>query len=105
MTPHTGRTRADLGLLLAAGAIAALVPLAGLGAGMLFVAPAIVVALLLASGRFPGEQALAAARDRCRPRRLRAPGRARRPRVVAVLGRALSPVAACAAGRAPPVVA
>ncbi|HMS61116.1 MAG TPA: hypothetical protein PKD63_02475 [Solirubrobacteraceae bacterium] len=105
MASHTARTRTGLALLLAAAAIAALIPLTGLGTGLLFIAPAIVAVLLLAAGRFPGEQALAAARDRRRPRRLRAPRRAARPRAVSVLGRALSPVAACAAGRAPPAVA
>lgn len=105
MAPHTGRTRTGLALLLAAVAVAALIPLTGIGAGLLFVAPAIAAVVLLAAGRFPGEHVLAAARDRRRPIRPRASRRTARPRALAVLGRPLSPVAACAAGRAPPRVA
>lgn len=104
MVPRaTWRTR--VAPLAAAGAIGALIVLTGLGAGVLFVAPAIVAVIVLAAGWFPGEAALLDARERRRAAPVRAPRRAATPRAAAVLGRLLSPVAACAAGRAPPRLA
>jgi len=92
-------------VLLAASAVAAVLALTGFGAGLLFVAPALVAICALAAGWFPGEDALVAAIDRRRSRRLRAP--------VAVVPRwstrvrvyTLNPVAGLSAGRAPPLTA
>lgn len=102
MVSPGGRSRTGVALLAAAAAILALVLLSGVGAGLLFVAPAIVAVLVLAAGWFPGENALHTARERRHRAPLRAPRRSAMPRAATVLGRLLSPVAACAAGRAPP---
>jgi hypothetical protein len=73
--------------------------------GLLFLLPALVLAGLLACGRYPGERAVSRLVRR-RGRSARAPrtlGRLRR-RVVILVGRA-APLACSLAGRAPPVVA
>ena len=92
-------------VLLAASAIAALLALTGFGAGLLFVAPALVAICALAAGWFPGEDALIAAIDRRRPRRLRAPAAVRPRWSTRLLVSAPDPVAGLCAGRAPPLTA
>ncbi|MGX6450141.1 hypothetical protein ACVU7I_19045, partial [Patulibacter sp. S7RM1-6] len=66
---------AAVAVVCALGAVALLAP----GTALLL-APAAVLVLVLLLGVFPGEEALARARERrLRSRRVRAPGRLRRP--------------------------
>ena len=92
-------------VLLAASAVAAVLALTGFGAGLLFVAPALVAICALAAGWFPGEDALVAAIDRRRPRRRRAPAAVVPRWSTRVRVYTLNPVAGLSAGRAPPLTA
>jgi hypothetical protein len=92
-------------VLVAALAAAAVLSLTGLGAGLLFVTPALLVLGVLAAGWFPGEDALVAAIDRRRRRPLRAPAAVVPRRSTRVLTYTLDPVSGLCAGRAPPLSA
>jgi len=92
-------------VVLAAVAVAAVLLLAGLGSGLLFVAPALLTIAALTAGWFPGEDALVSAIARRRPRLRRAPLRVVPRRAARVIGSTLHPVAGCCAGRAPPLPA
>jgi hypothetical protein len=97
MTP---RLRVVLALALAAALVLLGLQLAGLDTGLLFLAPAFVLALPLLAGRYPGEGVIVRARRRPRRRRIeplpsvRPPARLL-PRGGLLVGHAL-------AGRAPP---
>jgi hypothetical protein len=99
MTPRAG-LRVTLAVLLAVALAALGLHLAGLDTGLLFLAPAFVLALPLLAGRYLGEGALIRARRRPRARArdprpaLRPPARLL-PRGGLLVGHGL-------AGRAPP---
>ena len=74
--------------------------------GLLFVAPALLLAFVLASRRYPGEQTLERLRAAWRPRPTRPRGRVPGPRQRAVVDRRGGRlVGASPGGRAPPCLA
>lgn len=98
--------RRDIRVLLLACLLAVLAAAAqsvvGLDTGLLFLAPALVMALALLAGRYPGERHLAAVRQP-RPRRaLRFTGPAALPRLERLLPRGGRLIAASLAVRPPP---
>lgn len=100
MTP--GRTRLTLGLAALLALLAAAILVGGPGA--LLMGPALVAALPLLLGRYPGETVLQRLADAARaPRRRRST--ASLPRAPRALGRRLAPLAARGASRAPPLPA
>lgn len=97
-----GRTRLTLGLVALLALLAAAVVVGGPGA--LLMGPALVAALPLLLGRYPGEALLRRlAGDPLAPRRPRAT--ASLPRAPRTLGRRPAPLAARGASRAPPLPA
>ncbi len=98
-------TRRAPALAIAVCAIVAALPLAGLGVGLLFVLPAVIVLLLIAAGWFPGEGVLTAAARRYVVRARRAARKLAGPRPLRVLHpRGGELLAASLAERAPPLL-
>jgi hypothetical protein len=94
------RLRVVLALALAAAAALLGLHLAGLDTGLLFMAPAFMLALPLLAGRYPGEGVIVRARRRRRRRRIEPLPSARPPARLLPRGGLL--VGHALAGRAPP---
>jgi hypothetical protein len=100
--PHRRAIR-RASVLLAVAAAVGLALLLGLApAGVLFVAPALLLAAVLGWGTYPGEELLVAVAARSTPSRRRTAAPAYGRRHVVVLPRGGRLVAARLAGRAPP---